>query len=184
MSTTLPAFTTRPLETADSEQTILCFSHLRWNFDFDRPHQLMSRLASQRRVIYWEEPELAPPDCEPALGVRECAETGVTVVMPSIPEGMTASERNATLRNLLDKFLAGVPGPYVRWYHTSRMLPFSQHVPGAVIYDCIDDAARPSLRWSHKPAADQPPAGGVPGAASSMSTTSRQPSARFCQMRT
>lgn len=143
----------------------------------------MSRLASQRRVIYWEEPELAPADCEPALGVRECAETGVTVVMPSLPEGMTGREREATLRKLLDTFLAGVPGPYVRWYHAPEMLAFSQHVPAAVIYDCIDDAAKPSLSWSRR-SADKPYAGGAPGAASSISTTSRQPSARFCQIRT
>lgn len=168
----------------NAEQTIICFSHLRWNFDFDRPRQLMSRLASQRRVIYWEEPELAPPDCEPALGVRECAETGVTVVMPSLPADMSDQDREATLRRLLDRFLADIPGPYIRWYHTPRMLPFSQHVPGAVIYDCVDEAARPSFRWLRGPQPDQPLAGGAPGAASSMSTTSRQPSVRFCQMRT
>ena len=66
----------------------------------------MSRFTRDRRVIYWEEPEAALPECEPALGVRECAETGVIVVTPSIPDIMSPSEREAALKTLLDDFLA------------------------------------------------------------------------------
>ena len=58
------------------DHVLICFSHLRWNFVFQRPQHLMSRFARERRVIYWEEPESCGPDCEPALGVRTCAETG------------------------------------------------------------------------------------------------------------
>ena len=46
----------------------------------------MSRFAEAGRVIFWEEPEAALPEMEPALGVRTCAETGVIVVTPSLPE--------------------------------------------------------------------------------------------------
>jgi UDP-galactopyranose mutase len=64
----------------------------------------MSRFAKERRVVYWEEPEAALPGCEPALGVRVCAETGVTVVTPSLPEGMSEEETQSALRALLDVF--------------------------------------------------------------------------------
>ena len=84
----------------------------------------MSRFARDRRVIYWEEPENALPDCEPALGIRECAETGVIVVTPSLPERMNEAEREITLKALLDGFLAEENGPFVRWYYTPMMLPF------------------------------------------------------------
>ena len=37
---------------------------------------------------------------EPALGVRTCAETGVIVVTPSLPETLAADEREAVLKSL------------------------------------------------------------------------------------
>jgi UDP-galactopyranose mutase len=122
--------------------TLICFSHLRWNFVFQRPQHLMSRFAEAGRVIFWEEPEAALPEMEPALGVRTCAETGVIVVTPSLPETLSADEREATLKSLLDSYLAGEQGPFVRWYYTPMMLPFSRHVAAAAtVYDCMDELA-------------------------------------------
>ena len=124
------------------DHSLICFSHLRWNFVFQRPQHLMSRFAAERRVIFWEEPEAALEGCEPALGVRTCAETGVVVVTPSLPEGLAEEERETVLARLLDGFLAGEQGPFVRWYYTPMMLPFSRHVDSAAtVYDCMDELA-------------------------------------------
>src|SRR5205085_3169930 len=41
----------------NTELPIIVFCHLRWNFVFQRPQHLLSRLAQQRRVIVIEEPE-------------------------------------------------------------------------------------------------------------------------------
>jgi UDP-galactopyranose mutase len=124
------------------DQTLICFSHLRWNFVFQRPQHLMSRFAEARRVIFWEEPEAALPEMEPALGVRTCAETGVIVVTPSLPETLSESEREQTLKSLLDTYLAGQKGPFIRWYYTPMMLPFSRGVEAAcTVYDCMDELA-------------------------------------------
>ena len=102
----------------------------------------MSRFTQAYRVIYWEEPEAALPECEPALGVRTCAETGVIVVTPSLPEGMSDDERQTVLKRLLDDFMADRPGKLVRWYYTPMMLPFSRHIEAAcVVYDCMDELA-------------------------------------------
>ena len=118
-----------------NDQALICFSHLRWNFVFQRPQHLMSRFAKERRVIYWEEPEAALAGCEPALGVRVCAETGVTVVTPSLPEGMDAEASETALKALLDDFLAAEEQPLVRWYYTPMMLPFSRPIDSvATIY--------------------------------------------------
>lgn len=125
-----------------SSHSLICFSHLRWNFVFQRPQHLMSRFAETGRVIFWEEPEVAMPEMEPALGVRTCAETGVIVVTPSLPETLTAEAREATLKALLDSYLAGEEGPVVRWYYTPMMLPFSRHLESAcTVYDCMDELA-------------------------------------------
>lgn len=102
----------------------------------------MSRFAKERHVIYWEEPEAALPGCEPALGVRVCAETGVTVVTPSLPDGLDDAARETALKALLDGYLAGEPGPVIRWYYTPMMLPFSRHLAAAcTVYDCMDELA-------------------------------------------
>src|SRR5687768_3603807 len=122
--------------------TLICFSHLRWNFVFQRPQHLMSRFAEAGRVVFWEEPEAALPEMEPALGVRTCAETGVIVVTPSLPETLSGDEREAVLKTLLDTYLAGEQGPVIRWYYTPMMLPFSRHIEAVcTVYDCMDELA-------------------------------------------
>lgn len=131
-------FESRP----SSSHSLICFSHLRWNFVFQRPQHLMSRFAEAGPVIFWEEPEAALPEMEPALGVRTCAETGVIVVTPSLPETLSGDEREATLKALLDGYLAGEQSPVVRWYYTPMMLPFSRHIESAcTVYDCMDELA-------------------------------------------
>ena len=39
--------------------TLICFSHLRWKFVFQRPQHLMTRFAASKQVIVWEEPTAA-----------------------------------------------------------------------------------------------------------------------------
>ena len=124
------------------DHSLICFSHLRWNFVFQRPQHLMGRFAKQGRVVYWEEPETASADCAPALGIRTCAETGVIIVTPSLPEGLGEPERETALRGLLDGFVAGEERPVIRWYYTPMMLPFSRHLESAAtVYDCMDELA-------------------------------------------
>ena len=46
----------RPTSPASSRPTpdLICFSHLRWNFVFQRPQHLMSRYARAHRVFFVE----------------------------------------------------------------------------------------------------------------------------------
>ncbi|PWG02684.1 hypothetical protein [Sphingosinicella humi] len=116
--------------------SLICFSHLRWNFEFHRLQYLMSRFARSGRVVYWEEPEEATPECEPALGVRTCAESGVVIVTPSLPEPMKRLDREAALRALLNEFLTEEEGPFIRWYCDPEMLLFTRHLASAAtVYD-------------------------------------------------
>ncbi|WP_243450944.1 UDP-galactopyranose mutase [Sphingosinicella sp. CPCC 101087] len=122
--------------------TLICFSHLRWNFVFQRPQHLMSRFAAARRVVFWEEPEVASRDGEPGLSVRECPDSGVIVATPALPEGLDEEAQRLALKALLDAFLAGESRPLVRWYYTPMMLPFSRHLDaGCTVYDCMDELA-------------------------------------------
>ncbi|WP_284734624.1 UDP-galactopyranose mutase [Sphingosinicella terrae] len=122
--------------------TLICFSHLRWDFVFQRPQHLMSRFARSCRVIFWEEPERAPDGAAPALRTRRCPDSGVTVVTPCLPDGLGEAEQEIALKTLLDDFLADRPGSLLLWYYTPMMLPFSRHVTAdCTVYDCMDELA-------------------------------------------
>ena len=123
------------------KSTIICFSHLRWDFVFQRPQHLMSRFARGALVIYWEEP-LLERDASPRLQVRIDPDHGVVVATPVLAEGLGEPEQAAELRKLLDQLLADREGPIVRWYYTPMMLSFSRHLSAAcTVYDCMDELA-------------------------------------------
>jgi UDP-galactopyranose mutase len=127
---------------ARERQTLICFSHLRWNFVFQRPQHLMTRFAKGRRVIFWEEPVAGPLETSPRLDSRTCPESGVMVVTPVLPEGGSEVERDAMLGLLLDGLLAGFGGDLIRWYYTPMMLGFSRHLESVcTVYDCMDELA-------------------------------------------
>lgn len=119
--------------------TLVCFSHLRWDFVFQRPQHLMSRLAAQWPVLFWEEPVGGAQ--EAWLELRPQGDD-VTVAIPHLPDGLDDAARNAVLAGLLDAQLVGGQAPLVRWYYTPMMLGFSRHLDAAcTIYDCMDELA-------------------------------------------
>jgi UDP-galactopyranose mutase len=122
------------------QPTLICFSHLRWRFVFQRPQQLMSRFAATYRVLFWEEP-IHPAGCTmPAVRVDNDEVNDVTVLTPELPAGLSAAEEQAALRTLLDAELAARAPVAVRWYYTPMMLPFSAHLAAdCTVYDCMDE---------------------------------------------
>jgi UDP-galactopyranose mutase len=117
---------------------LVCLSHLRWNFVFQRPQHLLSRFARERRVFFYEEPIFGPG--EPRLQVSQSPE-GVWVAVPHLPEGLDEQQVVALQRSLLDELLARHSvQQYVAWYYTPMAMPFTRHLePGAVAYDCMDE---------------------------------------------
>jgi UDP-galactopyranose mutase len=116
---------------------VVCLSHLRWNFVFQRPQHLMTRCARERRVYFVEEPlvEAGHPD----LRIQRC--DGVTVVCPVVPAGLGPVEVSVAQRRLLDAFMTSERlTDYVLWYYTPMALLFTDHLdPRAVVYDCMDE---------------------------------------------
>lgn len=121
--------------------TLMCFSHLRWDFVFQRPQQLMSLFAKRFPVAFWEEPMWEPAGSTPRISTY-CPLDKVTVIVPHLPEGLAGEAVNEALRALLDAYTADAAQPLVRWYYTPMMLPFSRHLNAAcTIYDCMDELA-------------------------------------------
>jgi len=124
--------------------TLLCFSHLRWNFVFQRPQHLMSRFAREMCVIYWEEPVDIGPKETAFLQVRESPDaTGVRIVVPHLPQGMPEAAREAALKRLLDAHVSTIRGPLITWYYTPMMLPFSRHIDADItVFDAMDELSK------------------------------------------
>jgi len=124
--------------------TLLCFSHLRWNFVFQRPQHLMSRFAREMDVIYWEEPVEIGPRETAYLQVREAQDApNVRIVVPHLPQNMPEDAREAALKRLLDAHVASVRGGLIAWYYTPMMLPFSRHLePNVTVYDAMDELSK------------------------------------------
>ncbi|GAA4746682.1 glycosyltransferase family 1 protein [Sphingomonas daechungensis] len=127
-----------------SRPTLLCFSHLRWDFVFQRPQHIMSRFAREMTVIFWEEPiEVAKRETA-YLRVRQAEDfPAVRIATPHIPEGLSEEQREQTLRRLLDAHVSVCARPLITWYYTPMMLPFSRHLDAtATIYDCMDELSK------------------------------------------
>ena len=124
-------------------ETLICFSHLRWKFVFQRPQHLMTRFAASKQVIVWEEPE--PAEAGAAASLDLWQDKGVTVATPRLPDGLSDADQDAALAALLDGLLAERKADKpIAWYYTPMMLEFSRHVAehaAAVVYDCMDELA-------------------------------------------
>jgi UDP-galactopyranose mutase len=139
-----------------SAYDLVCFSHLRWDFVYQRPQHLLSRFGRLGRVFFIEEPRPSA-DGRPRLELSKRGD-GLTVCVPCLPEGITPAESDALQAVLLDDLLQrSAIRDYVLWYYTPLALAFSEHLsPLATIYDCMDELAAflgapPALlRWEAK----------------------------------
>src|SRR5688572_14662793 len=99
---------------------LICLSHLRWNFVFQRPQHLMSRYARTRRVFFVEEP-LFEDVPEPRVSIE--AHDGVLVVVPKLPKAYRPDQTITAQRAVIDKLIAaGGITRFVLWYYTPLAL--------------------------------------------------------------
>src|SRR4051812_35279161 len=102
----------------DDRPTLLCLSHLRWNFVYQRPQHLLSRAALRYNTIFFEELVFGP-QAEAALKLTKQA-NGITVAVPVLPCGMAPAEVAQVQRELLDELLASIPErPLTPWYYAA-----------------------------------------------------------------
>jgi glycosyltransferase involved in cell wall biosynthesis len=131
---------------------IICFSHLRWNFVYQRPQHILSRLAKSARVFYFEEP-LFDSDCGSYYHIYKDLAADVRVVVPHLPMGLNEEQIIDHQRSVLNSLLhfQGLSN-YMLWYYSPMAYAFSDHLDLAyVVYDCMDELsaflfAPPALR--------------------------------------
>ena len=120
-------------------KNILCFSHLRWDFVFQRPQHLLTRFSENFNIYYMEEPIFDAED-EAYLTFSKKLPT-LFVGAPHLPPGLSKTAVNEALNNLLKKFFEKqYVEDYSFWYYTPMALEFSDNFnPGLIVYDCMDE---------------------------------------------
>ena len=135
--------TLQPLRDRTGPEELVVLSHLRWTFVWQRPQQLISRLARRRKTWFVEEPQAVDGLQAPRLQVERHGNIRrVWLEVPGCEPHVCFSEPRAfeygpMLRELL--------GPHPRrtaWLYTPMALPLAQALgPSALVYDVMDDLA-------------------------------------------
>lgn len=128
------------INTPTTTNHLVCFSHLRWNFVYQRPQHLLSRFTRNFKVYYIEEPLYdATSDF---LEVFRPAEN-LWVVVPHLREGLQEEDNIAKQKEFLANFfIENDITNYFFWYYTPMAVPVSDHFnPTLIIYDCMDELA-------------------------------------------
>jgi UDP-galactopyranose mutase len=118
---------------------VVCLSHLRWGFVYQRPQHLLSRFVRNHRVFFVEEP--VPGDGVPRMERHVCPESGVNIVVPQVPQGLSQSTQETILKLLLNNLIREHDiSDYLLWYYTPMALAFSAHLhPSVTVFDCMDE---------------------------------------------
>src|SRR4051812_6999047 len=89
---------------ANSNFSVVCFSHLRWNFVFQRPQQLLSLCAMEHPIFFVEEPIFSKDFQTSSLHISR-PQPNVSVLVPHLPESTDQEAANFIQNKLLDDFL-------------------------------------------------------------------------------
>jgi protoporphyrinogen oxidase/glycosyltransferase involved in cell wall biosynthesis len=120
--------------------TLIVFCHLRWDFVFQRPQHLMTRLAEHYQILFVEEPVY---DEGRAHLKKTAVAPNITVCQPhtAIHAPGFHDDQIPTLQTLLADLVPEGEQPVV-WFYTPMALPLLQGLhPSRVVYDCMDELA-------------------------------------------
>ena len=123
------------------QYSVVAFSHLRWNFVYQRPQHLLSRLAATRPVFFIEEPEFDPTG--PVRWERGTPCANVVVLRPRTPIQASgfSPEQLTALEPLIKKLASELQDScLVAWLYTPLALPLAEAIgPELMVYDCMDE---------------------------------------------
>jgi hypothetical protein len=126
------------LDGAGTRPLLVCFSHLRWGFVWQRPQHLLSRAARLFDVLFIE--ELV---CEAVASDELRLQTvapGITVGVPVCGQDSPYAGNQVQTR-LISAFLRDHPSETrVFWYYTPAAVSFSRDLPrDLTVYDNMDE---------------------------------------------
>lgn len=126
-------------EVAINASDLICFSHLRWDFVYQRPQHLMSRFNKYLRVFFVEEPIFH--NYKDNYTIKR-SESGVYIITPMLNEidkdlSSVIKRQKKLICSLISKEQIT---NYISWYYTPMALKISsQLTPELIVYDCMDE---------------------------------------------
>jgi glycosyltransferase involved in cell wall biosynthesis len=143
-----------PLAISPADDTgvpIVVQSHLRWDFVWQRPQQLLSRLSESHRVLFIEEPLFLDDAGTPSLALT-LPMPRVHRAVPVLPAALRDryDESIALVRELVRAQmaaggrLAGLFERPIQWFYTPMPAPamIGAFDERAVVYDCMDELSK------------------------------------------
>lgn len=119
---------------------LIVFSHLRWDFVFQRPQHLLSRLAKHRRIVFIEEP--FHTDSQPRWE-KNSPQENILVCRPFTQQsshGFSAEQIEALLPMVQSLLKEEKIDQYVIWCYTAMSQPLASALhPQAVVFDVMDE---------------------------------------------
>ena len=127
------------VEAPKKRHDVVCLSHLRWDFVYQRPQHLLSRFAQETRVFFVEEPVF---DAENAYLDVTRREDNISVVVPHLQVSVQSDGTlDAIQKVMLDLLMSehNIHAP-ILWFYTPMALAWTKHLhPTLVVYDCMDE---------------------------------------------
>lgn len=143
------------MQTTDqTTPALLCLSHLGWDFVWQRPQHILSRLAQRYPVLYVNEPELSAASGQPYLK-QVADQDNVSAWQPMFPDRRDVLENwRAVYVGLVQELLVrrqwaeqqglalSLRRPLILWFYTPVPYYFLDHFAAdVVVYDVMDELA-------------------------------------------
>ncbi|MCX6049378.1 MAG: glycosyltransferase, partial [Chloroflexi bacterium] len=133
-------------------QDLICISHLRWGFVWQRPQHLLSRLAEHYRVLFVEEPMTNTEITKPQLAIHVGhTHNGAAVTLACLQQpadhhhwiGHSDPSTQPIYEHLLRDYLAAEEyHDPILWLYTPMAGKFAQAIPHKIlVYDVMDELA-------------------------------------------
>ena len=120
-----------PKPKANPEYDMIVFCHLRWDFVYQRPQHIISRLAKDYRILVVEEPQPTRLNGNSPLEVRE--------ITPNIHVFRPPVQSIKSIGTFLKKHLKKQTFP-VGWFYSPAFVPVLEYLDfETVVYDCMDE---------------------------------------------
>jgi glycosyltransferase involved in cell wall biosynthesis len=133
-----------------TEYGIVVFSHLRWNFVWQRPQQFLSRFAEQHPVLFVEEPDFRLADGAEPMLVMENVAKNVTTATGAFPASWRGRPEVAeTMRRFTREAIAATDqnGEFdqpLLWFYSPMEAGWALgHFENrGIVYDCMDELSQ------------------------------------------
>lgn len=123
--------TAPPLRITNGEYDMVVFCHLRWEFVYQRPQHIISRMAKHQRILFIEEPLPVEEGGKPSANLR--------VISPNLHLLQPRTGSIADIKNILSDYV-DTRSIKVGWFYSPAFVPLLQYFNfDTIVYDCMDE---------------------------------------------